>query len=557
MAQLSIKALSADLAQAQARWQARQTPQSNLTDEQKRSLLGVKVDEASLAKIMAEARARKAAVAPTFAPEVDWRNRNGNHVTPVKDQGFCGSCVSFGTTATVESMASIEKGELLDLSEADLHFCSSHGANCDGWWLLDALDEIKTRGVPDEAYFPYKDAFDPATGNVQCRVAPDRDARAVRISNFNWIVDVNERKSYLSETGPCSAVLAIFDDFYSYAGGVYHHVTGGFTGTHCVEVIGYSESEQCWICKNSWGAGWGMGGFFKIAYGEAGIDTDNPFYTVQGVLLPSDHYWRGWDTLGGLILSKPSVTSWGLERTHLVARGLDSAVWHRWWNGSFWLGWEYLGGQIQGAPAICSQGDGRLDVFAVGLNHMLMHKTYQGGWWSDWENLGGMLTSDPAAVTTEMNHIHVAARGLDNTLWHLWWDGDGWHGWEFLGGGLSSAPALSSWGPNRLDAFVRGEEMHLWHRSWNGTAWSRWEDLGGTLYGDPSAVSWDQNRLDVFYRGKDSQLKHRWWEPSIWSKEEDLGGFVSAGVGVSSWSPGRLDCFIQSGDSGVWHKWYT
>jgi hypothetical protein len=477
-------------------------------------------------------------------------------VTTVKDQQFCGSCVSFATTATVESMASIEKGELLDLSEADLHFCSSHGANCDGWWVYEAFEEATTRGIPDEAYFPYNDAFDPPP-NPRCKVGPDRDTRAVRISQFNFIAEVNERKAYLSEVGPCCAVLQIFDDFYSYAGGVYHHVTGEFMGTHCVEVIGYSEAEQCWICKNSWGAVWGMGGFFKIAYGEAGIDTDFPFGTVQGVLMPTDHYWRGWDTLGGLILSKPSVTSWGLDRINLVARGLDSAVWHRWWNGSFWLGWEYLGGQIQGAPAICSQGDGRLDVFAVGLNHALMHKTYQAGWWSDWENLGGMLTSDPAAVTSGMNQIHVAARGLDNTLWHLWWDGDGWHGWESLGGGLSSAPALSSWGPDRLDAFVRGEEMHLWHRSWNGTAWSKWEDLGGILYGDPSAVSWNVDRLDVFYRGKDSQLKHRWWEDSAWSTEEDLGGFVSAGVGVSSWSPGRLDCFIQGGDSGVWHKWFS
>src|ERR1044071_1941427 len=101
MAQLNIKALSADLARKQARWQARQTPQANLSDEEKRSLLGVKVDEASLARTMTQARARRAA-AQTFAPEVDWRNRNGNHGTTVKDQQFCGSCVSFATTATVE-----------------------------------------------------------------------------------------------------------------------------------------------------------------------------------------------------------------------------------------------------------------------------------------------------------------------------------------------------------------------------------------------------------------------------------------------------------------------
>ncbi len=557
MAQLNIKTLSADLARRQARWQARQTPQANLSDEAKRQLLGVKVDEASLARAMTRSKAI-AEPAPTFAPEVDWRNHNGNHVTSVKDQGYCGSCVSFCTTATVESMASIEKGELLDLSEADLHFCSSHGTNCDGWWPNTAIEQVKTRGIPDEACFPYFSAFDPPGPTPKCIIGPNRDARAVKVSFSDTLALIAERKSYLSEVGPCCAVFQVFNDFYSYGGGVYHHVTGEAVGLHCVQVIGYTEAEQCWICKNSWGVGWGDGGFFKIAYGEAGIDTDFPFWTIQGVVMPSEHYWQGWDSLGGLVItSKPSATSWMVDYTHVVARGLDSAVWHRWWNGSYWLGWEYVGGPIQGAPAISSTPEGRLDVFAAGLNHRLMHKSYLVGGWSDWEDLGGMLSADPAVVSSAPNRIDVVARGTENALWHLWWDGDGWHGWENLGGGLSSSPTIASWGPNRLDVFVRGEEMHLWHRSWNGTAWSKWEDLGGVLYGDPSAVSWGENRLDVFYPGKDSHLKHRWWDGSNWSHEEDLGGLVSAGVGVSSWARGRLDCFIQSADSGVWHKWFS
>src|SRR5262245_27983552 len=132
MPTLDIQTLTANLSQAKAQWQPRQNPQSNLSDDEKRALLGVVVDPAALAAAMAP----QALVAPVanFAPAVDWRNRNGNHVTSVKDQRVCGSCVSFCTTAVVESMASIEKGQLLDLSEADLHFCSSHGASCGGWW---------------------------------------------------------------------------------------------------------------------------------------------------------------------------------------------------------------------------------------------------------------------------------------------------------------------------------------------------------------------------------------------------------------------------------------
>lgn len=101
MAKLPIRTLSTELVQNRARWQARQTPQSNLTDEQKRGLLGLVVDQGELNRVMASARTARAAP-PSYAPEVDWRNHNGNHVTPFKDQGYCGSCVSFGTKATVE-----------------------------------------------------------------------------------------------------------------------------------------------------------------------------------------------------------------------------------------------------------------------------------------------------------------------------------------------------------------------------------------------------------------------------------------------------------------------
>ncbi len=554
MPTLKVRTLTAELSQSGARWTARQTPHSSLSDSEKQRLLGVVVDQEALAAAMAPMAS--AAPVANFAPAVDWRNHNGNHVTPVKDQGGCGSCVSFCTSATVESMASIEKGQLLDLSEADLHFCSSHGASCGGWWPDQAIGQVKTRGIPDEACFPYASAFAAPPPNPKCVVGPNRDARAVKVTKSGTLASVVDRKNYLSNTGPCCAVFHVFNDFFSYGGGVYHHVTGADVGLHCVQVIGYSEAEQCWICKNSWGAGWGSGGFFKIAYGEAGIDTEFPFWTAQGVVLPVTVGWRGWESLGGTITSKPSAVSWGANRIDVVARGTDSAVWHRWWDGAAWRGWESLGGIIQGAPAICSWASGRLDIFAIGTNHHLFHKWFQGGW-SGWEDLGGLLSSEPAAVSWGPNRIDVFARGMDQAMWHLWWNGAGWHGWESLGGGLSSGPAVSSWSANRLDTFVRGYDMHLWHKWWDGNAWNGWEDLGGILSGEPGAVSWSNNRIDVFYPGQNSHMWHRWWDGAHWSGEEDLGGVLSSGVGVSSWAQGRLDCFVEGTDSAMWHKWYA
>ncbi len=550
MPHIDIKDLRAELVTRAMPWRARENTLSLLSDERKRALLGVVVDENARAAAMVMP---PQVSAPNFAPAVDWRNRGGNHVTPPKDQGGCGSCVSFCATGLVESMASIERGQKLDLAEADLHFCSSHGANCGGWWPDQALGQVKSRGIPDEAAFPYNTAFTGPGGAPVCKLVPDRDARAVKIGSFGALASMTDRKNHLTNVGPCSAVLEVFDDFFSYGSGVYSHVSGGLAGLHCVLVIGYSEAEQCWICKNSWGTGWGDGGFFKIRYGQCKIDTDFPFHWARQVAIPG-RKWHGWEDLGGIITSRPQAVSWAANRIDVVARGTDSAVWHRWWDGSAWRGWESLGGFIHGAPAICSWASGRLDIFAVGGDHKLYHKWFQGGW-SGWESLGGFLTSEPCAVSWGNNRIDVFARGGDNAMWHLWWDG-AWHGWESLGGGLSSAPAVSSWAPGRLDTFVRGLDSQLWHKWWDGSAWRGWESLGGVLTDAPAAESWGPNRIDVFYPGQNYHMWHKWWDGSRWSGEEDLGGVLSSGVGVSSWAANRLDTFVMGTDSHMYHKWY-
>lgn len=549
----TVVELAKTLRRERARWTAAENPIAVMAPAERKKLLGF--DRKDELKVAPHAAAAPPVAA--YAPAVDWRNHNGNHVTAIKNQGGCGSCVSFCTVAITESMASIEKSQLLDLSEADQHFCSSHGATCGGWNHIDAFNQIKSRGVADEPCFPYASAFpnnDIWAGNPTCKACSDRNSRAVKITTLNNLATYTDAKNYLTNTGPIAAAFAVYTDFFSYQNGVYHKVSGVLEGYHCVAVIGYSETEQCWICKNSWGTSWGMAGFFKIAYGECEIDV----YTktgVTGVVLaaPPHPAWHGYENLGGLLSSRPSAVSWGANRIDVVARGMDSAVYHKWWNGS-WNGWESLGGQIQGGPAICSWASGRLDIFAVGLNHHLWHKWFQGGW-SGWEDLGGVLSSDPACVSWGPNRIDIFARGLNSAMWHLWWDGI-WHGWEDLGGIINSAPAVSSWAGGRLDCFARGLNNHLWHK-WFENGWSGWEDLGTGLFDSPAAESWGPNRIDLFYPSQTYAMAHRWWNGTQWSGEESLGGVLSSAVGVCSWQAGRLDCFVMGTDSAMYHKWYA
>lgn len=274
------------LKSSKARWTAKQTPQSKFSLAQKKALLGVIPNQTFLNMVKQQGEAIQAPSAAPLPSTVDWRQRNGkNNVTPVKDQLNCGSCVSFGTVGLMESMALIECNfATLDLSEADLHFCSSHGANCNGWYPSDALESAKTRGVCSEACFPYASAF--TAGTPHCSTSPDRNNHLVKITSSDWFILDSSKKRHLAEKGPLTACFDVYDDFYSYGSGIYHHVSGDYQGGHCILVIGYSNADKCWICKNSWGTGWGDGGYFRIAYGECNIDSSlQPHHSASGIQL--------------------------------------------------------------------------------------------------------------------------------------------------------------------------------------------------------------------------------------------------------------------------------
>lgn len=537
--------LNASLRSSQARWSADKTPLTNLTQAEKARRLGVVVDRVALAAAMAPRRAQ--VETPQFDREVDWRNRNGNRVTPVKDQGGCGSCVSFGVAGTVESMALIELDQMLDLSEADLHFCSDHGATCDGWWPDGAYASFKARGVTSEANFPYNRAFNSST--PFCNLAGDRDFHVVRVTESSVLQSATERKNWLTKVGPCTAVLRVFDDFFSYRDGIYHHVSGQEAGLHCVMVVGYSEAEQCWICKNSWGSGWGMQGFFKIAYGQCGIDTEFPFWATRGVKLPTP-FGDG-----------PAVVARRSTNRDVFVRGLDNQLWHKWWsNPGGWSGWYPLGGCITSAPSVISAGSDHVDVYARGMDKQLWQKWWGGSGWSEWVPLGGQLTSAPGVVARKPTQRDVFGRGLDGQLWHKWWNNSsGWSDWFPLGGNISSAPSVVSAGPEHIDVYVRGSDKQLWQRWWNGAQWSDWTALGGQLTSAPAVVARTPNHRDVFARGLDRRLWHRFWvSGSGWSNWIILDNApVGSAPAVTSAAPDHMDLYVRGEDGQLYQKHWT
>ncbi len=370
--------LRAAIDEAQADWRVGLSLITGMTDQARQVLLGVTIDRDEVNAMIAAANApgagagAPAAGAGTAPAAFDWRNVNGkDHVTAVKFQGTCGACVSFASCGVLESMVLIKKNVTTDLSEADMHFCSVHGASCAPWWPTTAMAELQRRGVPDDASFPYSTAF--VDDVPVCRLATDRDQRAYKITGSTMLTTMADRKAWIANNGPVCGVFQVYDDFYNYQSGVYRHVSGGTAGYHCVEIVGYSDTEQCWIAKNSWGASWGESGFFRMGYGECGIDetsndTDkgqlNRFamWGINDVVMPAmPVHWSGWQGLGGELASAPSAASRSADTLDVFARGTDNALWQRSFANGAWSGWHSLGGAIMSAPAAVSWGPGRLE----------------------------------------------------------------------------------------------------------------------------------------------------------------------------------------------------
>jgi C1A family cysteine protease len=306
---ISLDNIRQSLAAAGDPWEAGVTSVSALPVEQQIARLGVSPPPGTPTPDFRAKSASSPAASSVGAPSSFFWGQPGanNYVTPIKDQGGCGSCVSFGTTAVVESMIRIQRGNPnldIDLSEAHLFFCHgpATGASCsNGWWPVNAFDAYKAQGVADEACFPYN------AGATGCSACGDAASRSVKITGHKDLTNNPAAiKEWVSTKGPVSACFAVFQDFFNYRSGVYRHVSGNQVGGHCVTIVGYDDAAGYWLCKNSWGTGWGDQGWFAIAYGECGIDTWN----VMGVESVENTGWRSNVRVAGLWTINQDRNAW-------------------------------------------------------------------------------------------------------------------------------------------------------------------------------------------------------------------------------------------------------
>lgn len=212
-----------------------------------------------------------------YPSKFSWMDVGGeNYMTPVKNQGFCSSCVAFGPLAALETILRIKKKNIPNLSEAQLFFTSPGFSkeegqgkhNCKTGWQVDpSLSFLQTTGVISEEAYPYN------LDNKFIKLPNGWEKNTTKITGYTTIKSTEEMKGWLSVKGPLISAMVIKADFIFYGKGIYSHVLGPSIGGHCVCVIGYNDDYNAWLCKNSWSENWGEEGYFWIEYGQCGIDA--------------------------------------------------------------------------------------------------------------------------------------------------------------------------------------------------------------------------------------------------------------------------------------------
>ncbi|CAK4626607.1 hypothetical protein LEN26_015153 [Aphanomyces euteiches] len=260
---------------------------SHLTyDEFKTKLLGVRFPKGYLAARQASPRSPRANRS-NLPDSIDWVEKGA--VTPVKNQGMCGSCWAFSTTGAIEGAAFVATNKLVSLSEQELVDCDDSDNGCNGGLMDNAFKWIKKhKGLCQEDDYKYH--------ANQSTCALSNCSPVTRVTGY---VDVDpndeqELKAAVAEQPVAVAIQADQREFQFYKSGVFDKPCGTQLD-HGVLVVGYGEKsgKKYWKVKNSWGAGWGDAGYIYLArelgpkQGQCGVAMA-PSYPFAAVISAQD-----------------------------------------------------------------------------------------------------------------------------------------------------------------------------------------------------------------------------------------------------------------------------
>lgn len=219
---------------------------------------------------------------------IDWRDYN--IITPVKDQGACGSCWAVAATEIIESYVAKKSGLLSTLSIQQLVSCSSNpnacGGNggCDGsisqlgWQYV-----IDFGGIYSDYQYPYTSGYTNAGISSNCSDISSIASPFAKISDYADVPSNNYEATLnaLANIGPLSVVVSA-DNWGAYETGIFNgcDLSTNAVIDHGVTLVGYGieNGQKYYLLRNSWGVDFGESGYIRIARTDddsdlCGIDT--------------------------------------------------------------------------------------------------------------------------------------------------------------------------------------------------------------------------------------------------------------------------------------------
>ncbi|KAG9471120.1 hypothetical protein GDO78_015740 [Eleutherodactylus coqui] len=204
--------------------------------------------------------------------EADWKARipkyidyrKKGYVTPVQNQGACGSCWAFSSVGALEGQLMKKTGKLVSLSPQNLVDCDTDNYGCQGGYMTNAFGYVRdNHGIDSDAIYPY------IGQDEGCLYNPS--GRAADCKGFKEIPTGDEKalKRAVAQVGPVAVSIdASLASFHFYSKGVYYDANCDPEGiNHAVLAVGYGniKGTKHWIIKNSWGEQWGRKGYILMA----------------------------------------------------------------------------------------------------------------------------------------------------------------------------------------------------------------------------------------------------------------------------------------------------